>query len=165
MLILLVIILLLTCCVGIDSQKTSVKRWESYEANGFIFVWYHAEGENPSWYPPKDGDIMKNWIYRGRSEHYVNAHIQDIPENGADVAHLSMLHGNMALGGQYAAQAKKSLWNFFGNHKWNAAWKVDENQTHESKLDLEHQLEVFRKFVVFKMNVEARQVRIINFIL
>lgn len=128
-------------------------------------MWYHAENENPSWYPPKDEDVMKNWTYRGRSEHYVNAHIQDIPENGADVSHLSMLHGDMALGGQYGAQAKKSLWNFLGNHKWNAAWKVDENQTHESKLDLEHQLEVFGKFVVFKMNVEARQVRIIHFTL
>lgn len=135
-----------------------MKKWESYEANGFIFVWYHAENEQPSWYPPKD-EIISNWVYRGRSEHYVNAHIQEIPENGADVVHLSMLHGDMALGGQYAAQASKSFWTYFGNHKWKAAWKVDENQKHTSVLDLGHKLELFKKFIIFKMNVKAYQVR------
>jgi len=91
----------------------------------------------------------------------VNAHIQDIPENGADVSHLSILHSDMALGGQYAAQANMSWWNFVGVHKWKAAWKVDENQRNVSILDLEHKLEVFRKFVIFKMNVNAKQVRYI----
>lgn len=134
-----------------------MKRWESCEANGFVFVWYHAENETPSWYPPVDEAIRK-WTYRGRSEHYVNAHIQDIPENGADVVHLSALHGDMALGGQYAAQAKKSWWNIFGCHKWNAAWKVDGGRSHVSTLDLKHRLEVFGKFTVFKMDVEAQQV-------
>lgn len=136
-----------------------MRKWDSCEANGFIFVWYHAEKENPSWYPPND-EVIRKWTYRGRSEHYVNAHIQDIPENGADVGHLSILHGEMALSGQYAAQANKSLWNFLGNHKWKAAWKTDEHRKHVSKLDLEHHLEVFRKFIVFKMNVEAHQVRL-----
>lgn len=136
-----------------------MKRWESCEANGFIFVWYHAENEKPWWYPPKD-EMIVNWTYRGRSEHYVNAHVQDIPENGADVAHLSMLHGDMALGGQYAAQAKTSSWNFLGNHKWKATWKVDENQRHSSALDLEHELRLFKRFTIFKMNVKAHQVRL-----
>lgn len=131
--------------------------WESYEANGFIFVWYHAENIKPSWYPPND-EVISQWIYRGRSEHYVNSHIQDIPENGADVGHLSILHSDMALGSQYAEQANKSLWNFLGHHKWKATWKVDEHQGHASKLDLEHKLEVFGKFTVFNMNVEAHQV-------
>jgi len=140
-----------------------VRKWDSYEANGFIFVWYHAENESPSWYPTDD-EVNGKWTYRGRSEHYVNAHIQDIPENGADVGHLSMLHGDMALGGQYAAQAHKSLWNFLGNHKWKAAWEVDEHRRHVSKLNLEHQLELFRKFTVFKMNVEAYQVRLYIYI-
>lgn len=121
-------------------------------------MWYHADNEKPSWYPPRD-EIISNWTYRGRSEHYVNAHIQDIPENGADVVHLSMLHGDMALGGQYAAQANKSLWNYLGVHKWNAKWQVDEDQKHRSTLDLEHELELFKKFIIFKMNVKAHQVR------
>ncbi|XP_025419278.1 cholesterol 7-desaturase isoform X2 [Sipha flava] len=137
--------------------KTSVKKWESFEANGFIFVWYHSENEKPSWYPPRD-EMISNWTYRGRSEHYVNAHVQDIPENGADVAHLSVLHGDMALGGQYAAQANTSLWNILGNHKWKAEWKADKDQWHLSKLKLEHKLKVFKNFVIFQMNVTADQI-------
>lgn len=137
--------------------KTSVKKWQSYEANGFVFVWYHAENEEPSWYPPRVKEVSE-WTYRGRSEHYVNAHIQDIPENGADVSHLSMLHGDMALGGQYTAQANASLWNFLGTHKWKATWKVEDYKKHVSILNLEHELNVFKKFVVFKMNVVAHQV-------
>ncbi|VVC25110.1 Rieske [2Fe-2S] iron-sulphur domain [Cinara cedri] len=137
--------------------KSSVRKWQSHEANGFIFVWYHVENEEPSWYPPRVKEISE-WAYRGRSEHYVNAHIQDIPENGADVSHLSMLHGDMALGGQYAAQANTSLWKIVGTHKWKAAWKVEENQKHVSILDLEHKLEILKKFTVFKMNVEAHQI-------
>lgn len=146
-------------CTDTILTNTSVKRWESFEANGFIFVWYHAENEKPSWYPPKD-EMISNWTYRGRSEHYVNAHIQDIPENGADVAHLSILHGDMALGGQYAAEANTSIWNILGSHKWKAAWKADKNQWHLSKLELEHKLKVFKKFVIFQMNVTADQVRL-----
>lgn len=138
-------------------KPSAVKKWESYEANGFIFVWYHAENENPSWYPPRDEAIGK-WTYRGRSEHYVNVHIQDIPENGADVSHLTALHGDMALGGQYAAQANRSVWNILGRHKWKATWKVDENQRHASVLELEHKLEVFQKFIIFGMDVKAHQV-------
>lgn len=142
-------------------SKSSVKKWESCEANGFVFVWYHAENETPSWYPPVDEKIGNGkWTYRGRSEHYINAHIQDIPENGADVVHLSALHGHMALGGQYAAQANYSWWKFLGYHKWKAAWKADARRKHVSTLDLEHRLELFGKFTVFKMNVEAHQVLI-----
>ncbi|GLH13447.1 Cholesterol 7-desaturase [Gryllus bimaculatus] len=54
-----------------------VKRWESCEANGFVFVWYHAEGEPPSWQVegvPQVG--CGEWLFRGRSEFLINSHIQ-----------------------------------------------------------------------------------------
>lgn len=145
---------------GLLWKTASVKRWDSCEANGFVFVWYHAENEAPSWSPAGDVQLTgRGWTYRGRSEHYVNAHIQDIPENGADVAHLPALHGHMALGGQYAAQADRSPWRWFGAHEWTAAWRADGTRgSHVSALDLQHRLLVFGKFAVFKLNVEAQQV-------
>uniref|UniRef100_A0A2S2PDC9 cholesterol 7-desaturase n=1 Tax=Schizaphis graminum TaxID=13262 RepID=A0A2S2PDC9_SCHGA len=148
------------CSNGLLSRMASVRRWECSEANGFVFVWYHAENEAPSWYPTKEVEVTsRGWTYRGRSEHYVNAHIQDIPENGADVAHLSALHGQMALGGQYAAQANQSLWRWLGVHEWTASWRADGTRgRHVSALDLQHRLVVFGKFAVFKMNVEAQQI-------
>ncbi|XP_060880505.1 cholesterol 7-desaturase nvd-like [Metopolophium dirhodum] len=144
----------------LSSMAASVRSWECCEANGFVFMWYHAENDVPSWRPARDVEAAgRGWTYRGRSEHYVNAHIQDIPENGADVAHLPALHGHMALGGQYAAQADRSLWRWIGVHEWTAAWRADGSRgRHVATLDLQHGLVVFGKFIVFKMDVEAQQI-------
>lgn len=32
------------------------------------------------------------WIYKGRTEHEIQCHVQDLPENGSDLAHLNYLH-------------------------------------------------------------------------
>ncbi len=54
-----------------------VKSWKVRELNGWVYVWYHAEGEEPYWYPPEIDEITKGeWTYRGRTEHIVNAQIQ-----------------------------------------------------------------------------------------
>ncbi|KAJ1519206.1 hypothetical protein ONE63_011188 [Megalurothrips usitatus] len=71
-----------------------VRRWESREINGLVFVWYHAEGEPPAWEPQpmpplEDGSLT----FGGRYEFLVACHIQDIPENAADVAHFDAVHG------------------------------------------------------------------------
>lgn len=39
-----------------------------------------------------DEIINGEWEYKGRTEHEINCHIQEIPENGADIAHLNYLH-------------------------------------------------------------------------
>lgn len=45
--------------------------------NGFIYLWYHAEGEDPNWRPPIFPQIESGeWKYRGRSEFKVACHIQ-----------------------------------------------------------------------------------------
>lgn len=54
-----------------------VKSYISLERNGFIFMWHHAEGIEPNWEPPEIEEISRGeWTYRGRSEHFVNAHIE-----------------------------------------------------------------------------------------
>lgn len=66
-------------------KSAKIKKWTSQEANGLIFVWYHAENEDP-WELPIVNEIDKgDWIFHGKNEFIVNSHIQDIPENGADV--------------------------------------------------------------------------------
>ena len=51
--------------------------WPVKEVNGFIFVWYHAEKEEPLWHVPDIPEIeSKRWVYRGRTDYLVNAHIQ-----------------------------------------------------------------------------------------
>ena len=47
------------------------------EVNGFIYLWHHAEGVEPTWKVPELEQITKKqWAYRGRTEHHINAHIE-----------------------------------------------------------------------------------------
>ena len=56
-----------------------VKVWQSIEVNGIIFVWFDAEGRDPSYFPEDFSEIKKGkWTYRGHTVHYVNCHIQVI---------------------------------------------------------------------------------------
>lgn len=45
-------------------------------------MWYHAENEEPWTIPSVDTSGM--WFH-GSNEFIVHSHIQDIPENGADI--------------------------------------------------------------------------------
>lgn len=61
-----------------------MKKWTSKEINKLIFVWYHAENEEP-WEIPAI-QVVENdeyWLH-GTNDFSIYAHIQDIPENGAD---------------------------------------------------------------------------------
>ena len=54
-----------------------VKSYNTLELNGFVYIWYHAEGIEPTWTPPEVEEITRGeWAYRGRTEHHVNAHIE-----------------------------------------------------------------------------------------
>ncbi|XP_070157365.1 cholesterol 7-desaturase nvd [Polyergus mexicanus] len=70
------------------------KAWKCREVNHIIFVWYHAESAEPDWQPQPQTHISNGtWRYQGRNEFFINCHIQEIAENGADIAHLSAVHG------------------------------------------------------------------------
>lgn len=54
---------------------------------------YHCDGKEPDWEIPNVDEIISGeWKYKGRTEHEINCHIQEVPENGADIAHLNYLH-------------------------------------------------------------------------
>lgn len=54
-----------------------VKSYISDEANGYIYFWYHAEDAAPTWTVPRIEEIQSgDWVYRGRTEHYINCHIE-----------------------------------------------------------------------------------------
>lgn len=47
------------------------------EINGWVYLWHHAEGIEPNWTPPEIEQITAgSWLYKGRTEHYINAHIE-----------------------------------------------------------------------------------------
>lgn len=62
-----------------------VKKWPSCEQNDIIFVWYHAEEDEPSWQPTPIPQIQNGEVwYRGRNEFLVNSHIQ-VRTNGVNL--------------------------------------------------------------------------------
>lgn len=132
-----------------------VRRWGSCETNGYIFVWHHAEGEEPSWTPQPVPPVEDgSWTFVGRNEFMVSCHIQEIPENGADVAHLNAVHGpGMVCSG-------------LSRHLWAADWAPNSHDglTHTATLKLNHQLALFSKLSLFKMDVEANQVQYITWL-
>ncbi|KAL5460176.1 hypothetical protein EMCRGX_G033604 [Ephydatia muelleri] len=101
--------------------KTKV--WPSTECHELIYVWYDAEGRDPK-YELEEIEELKTgqWTYRGRVVHYIAAHIEEISENGADVAHLTALHQPGIIGGGGLDFAETWL-SKLHSHNWTATWK------------------------------------------
>lgn len=54
-----------------------VRCWPSCEVNRQILIWFHCDGEDPQWTVPEQQEITKGeWVYRGRTEHFISAHIE-----------------------------------------------------------------------------------------
>lgn len=86
--------------------------------DGFIFIWYHAEQTELPWdLPVPMGEIDDTFVYHGHNEFYINCHIQEIPENGADIAHFNAIHKKNFINGSWAQ--KKRLFGL-GSHHWKA---------------------------------------------
>ncbi|XP_069097405.1 cholesterol 7-desaturase nvd-like isoform X2 [Pleurodeles waltl] len=137
-----------------------IKTWPHCEQNGMIYVWYHCDGIDPTWSIPEiEGITSKEWVFRGRTEHYVNAHIEEIPENAADIAHLSHLHAPGIVSGVDLRYTNSKLWDFV-KHTWKVQWQPEpEPNKHCSQMLLEHGLLLFgKRFHLLDVHVEARQV-------
>ena len=148
-----------------------VKRWPCDEVNGFVFFWYHVDSEKseaPEWTVPSVDEISsKKWRYRGRTEYKVNAHIQEIPENGADVAHLAHLHGpSMLFGSDLKAisgknEAGPSGWTPLLHHHWEVGWtgpEPDAQDQHVAVTTIRHDFRLFGRLPFILMDVEAKQI-------
>ncbi|KAK2588202.1 hypothetical protein KPH14_004239 [Odynerus spinipes] len=103
------------------SQKVpniaKTKAWKSCEVNQMIFVWYHAELIEPDWQLQHQEKILNgSWRFQGRNEFIINCHIQDIAENGADLAHLSAVHGPAMFLSEDVMHYVRHTWS-------NAGWK------------------------------------------
>lgn len=152
-------------CVEIPYSKTvplsaKMKTWPAIEMNRSVYLWYHAEGENPSWFPDEIEEIKKRaWTHRGYTQHTVNAHIQEIPENAADVAHFVPIHAMPIVTGSHS-RYNFSNWCYIAQHKFNAGWEPQENEEkHVGILQLDHALFICGYKVPFtEFHLIARQI-------
>ncbi|XP_041368086.1 cholesterol 7-desaturase nvd-like [Gigantopelta aegis] len=152
-------------CVHIPYNETvpefaKVKSWPVMEVNEWVYLWHHAEGEEPSWKPPEMLRLSKGeWTYRGRTEHMINAHIQEIPENGADLAHLDCVHVSFIGSGTDLRYIWSKAWSFV-KHNWTAKWEsFDPPEGHVGQLSLTHAIKVFgMSFPLLDLSVKAKQI-------
>jgi len=101
---------------GAPSSLGSIKSWPTTEVNGAIYVWHDAEDREPQWMVPEIHQISDGtYRFHGNSTHQVRAHIQEIPENGADTAHLNFLHLPIFLDLPFI----KSKFS----HAWECSWE------------------------------------------
>jgi phenylpropionate dioxygenase-like ring-hydroxylating dioxygenase large terminal subunit len=74
--------------------KAAVGSWPVWENNGFVFVWYHADGKPADWTPDVVEELEDPGYYLwGKKEWRISSHPQEIMENGVDIQHFFTLHG------------------------------------------------------------------------
>lgn len=79
--------------------NVKLKKYLVEEKHGSIMIWYDSRDEyhEKPYFMPFDLDESK-LEYRGESVNFVNCHIQEIPENGADIRHFDFLHKQLFKG-------------------------------------------------------------------
>lgn len=60
-----------------------IRKWISKDLNGFIFLWYHADNEEP-WNLPNL--VSKEFILQGSMEAVIHTHVQEFAENSIDLS-------------------------------------------------------------------------------
>ncbi|GMR54223.1 hypothetical protein PMAYCL1PPCAC_24418 [Pristionchus mayeri] len=123
---------------GTIPEQARVTVWPVVERNKHIYVWFDADGSAPEWEIPVIEDILNGqWTYKGRTEHEVACHVQEIPENGADIAHLGYLHLAGAPVGNDVIRIDLSDRFPSITHQWDGNWNPSTKDKHMSKMHLE----------------------------
>lgn len=94
-----------------NKEAVKIKKFEVRELNNLIYAWFHSveKLKNIPEYEPFDlSEHTKKLEFRGTSINKVNAHIQDIAENGGDVLHFQFVHS--------------TLIPYLVNGAWDAKW-------------------------------------------
>lgn len=68
--------------------------WPTEEGSGFIWIWYHPNGEAPQWERVDFAEVGDpEWTEFDRYDWVVHAPLQFLAENSADLAHFTYVHG------------------------------------------------------------------------
>ncbi|MCB2065317.1 MAG: Rieske (2Fe-2S) protein [Erythrobacter sp.] len=75
-------------------KRRCTRTYPTTEANGFIWMWYHPNGEAPMWDVVVHDEVGNpEWTDYEWHEWMVYGSIQNMAENGVDVAHFKYIHG------------------------------------------------------------------------
>jgi len=87
-----------------------------------------------------------------------------VPENGADVAHLSQVHGPIMTAGVDLRYTYSKWWSF-ARHNWRGEWNAhpDAEHKHVGVMNLLHSVQIFSwRFPVLDLRVCAKQVDVVS---
>jgi cholesterol 7-dehydrogenase len=123
-------------------EKVCIKKYITKELNGFILGWFHSEGDKPQ-YEPIDTWLYTNKLsYRGSSLNIVQAHVQDIAENGGDLMHFLYIHSNIIP--------------FLVKGFWDAKWLRADDP--ELRTKLFHKNKSFNDFRIYLLDTYITEV-------
>ncbi|CAI4225626.1 unnamed protein product [Auanema sp. JU1783] len=132
---------------GTIPPQAQVQTFPVVEKNKNIYCWYHSDGEEPEWQVPDIEEIGKSWTYGGRTEHEIQCHAQEIPENGADIAHLNYLHFSAPDQGSDITRISLDDMKPRISHAWNGSWTEGVGkEKHIGTMILEQYLVLFSRF-------------------
>jgi cholesterol 7-dehydrogenase len=116
---------------GSIPPQAQTKAYRIMETHRVILLWYDAEDREPSW-TLEDAwpQVPDSYKRAGRVTHHIPCHISEVPENGADVAHLNFLHGDVH---PIMRDLKKWLDIKF---VWTATWKVSAENSNFTDMTL-----------------------------
>jgi phenylpropionate dioxygenase-like ring-hydroxylating dioxygenase large terminal subunit len=72
--------------------RAQLRSWHVREVSGMVLVWYHDQGAPPSWTIDPLPNFEGSWSSWLEDAWTINATIQDVSENDADVSHSPILH-------------------------------------------------------------------------
>ncbi|KAK6058919.1 rieske [2Fe-2S] domain protein, partial [Cooperia oncophora] len=142
---------------GTIPEQAKVAVWPVLERNQHIYVWYHCDGNEPEWDIPEIDEITNGeWTYGGRTEHEIMCHCQEIPENGADIAHLNYLHLTGPNRGNNLFNIDLDNTNPVIRHIWDGKWAPQTGEdTHLSVMHLDQ----YMTFAGFKIPLTSSRLR------
>ncbi len=92
--------------------KAQIPCWPIREVNGAILVYHHAQGTPPTWEIPELPEYSsEEWTPLRQVRRWkIYSHVQELLENGIDIAHLPFLHSSGAgTVKNYTLQTKGSV--------------------------------------------------------
>lgn len=86
---------------GVSSTRvrTSLKAWHLSEVNDCVMAWFDPDGREPGWRMPELPEFTDpEWSrFANGKDWVIRTHVQEVMENGADIAHLPHLHHQQTI--------------------------------------------------------------------
>jgi len=78
------------------TKKVNIQAYRILERQGLLLIYFSADNSAPTWEIPQFEDDLKGarWTKPTYSELVVKTHIQELAENGFDIAHFQPIHGS-----------------------------------------------------------------------